>query len=195
MPRLLVYATPARGHLYPIVPMLVELRRRGHVVAVRTLADEVDRMRGRGSPPRRSRRRSRRALSRTGRRNRRPRCSRWPPGHSSRVRSTRCPTCVPRSRRRRPTFCSSTSTPGAPRRPRRRQGLPWALFSPYCVPLPSRDAPPFGPGLAPMEGPHRLRAAVRAAMVCKAGAERIAAAFSAIKPHLAADAIEALLRG
>ena len=43
--------------------------------------------------------------------------------------------------------------------------------------------------------PDRLRAAVRAAIACKAGAERIAVAFAAIKPHLAADAIEALLRG
>jgi MGT family glycosyltransferase len=28
-------------------------------------------------------------------------------------------------------------------------GLPWAMFSPYFLPLPSRDAPPFGLGLAP----------------------------------------------
>src|SRR5262249_19336282 len=32
-------------------------------------------------------------------------------------------------------------------------GVPWALFAPYCLPLPSRDAPPFGPGLAPRKGP------------------------------------------
>ena len=48
MARYLAYSTPARGHLYPIVPMLGELRRRGHTVVVRTLADEVDRMRGLG---------------------------------------------------------------------------------------------------------------------------------------------------
>lgn len=28
-------------------------------------------------------------------------------------------------------------------------GLPWCVFQPYFSPLPSRDAPPFGPGLAP----------------------------------------------
>src|SRR5215470_11433586 len=48
MARYLVYTTPSRGHLYPIVPMLLELRRRGHTVAVRTLADEVERMRSLG---------------------------------------------------------------------------------------------------------------------------------------------------
>ena len=32
-------------------------------------------------------------------------------------------------------------------------GLPWAVYSPYLLPLPSRDAPPFGLGLAPMDGP------------------------------------------
>jgi UDP:flavonoid glycosyltransferase YjiC (YdhE family) len=39
--RLLAYTTPARGHLYPIVPILQELHRRGHEVAVRTLASQV----------------------------------------------------------------------------------------------------------------------------------------------------------
>src|SRR5689334_8613995 len=44
MTRVLAYTTPARGHLYPIVPTLLELQRRGHEVAVRTLGAEVERM-------------------------------------------------------------------------------------------------------------------------------------------------------
>jgi UDP:flavonoid glycosyltransferase YjiC (YdhE family) len=32
-------------------------------------------------------------------------------------------------------------------------GLPWAVYSPYLLPLPSRDAPPFGLGLTPRGGP------------------------------------------
>lgn len=48
MTRYLVYTSPARGHLYPIVPTLEELRRRGHEVAVRTLASEVELLRGLG---------------------------------------------------------------------------------------------------------------------------------------------------
>jgi MGT family glycosyltransferase len=41
MARYLAYTSPARGHLYPIVDTLVELRRRGHEVHVRTLASEI----------------------------------------------------------------------------------------------------------------------------------------------------------
>jgi UDP:flavonoid glycosyltransferase YjiC (YdhE family) len=44
MSRYLAYTSPARGHLYPITGALIELRRRGHEVAVRTLASEVERM-------------------------------------------------------------------------------------------------------------------------------------------------------
>ncbi|MDQ4041820.1 MAG: glycosyltransferase [Actinomycetota bacterium] len=41
MARYLAYTSPARGHLYPLVATLLELRRRGHEVHVRTLASEV----------------------------------------------------------------------------------------------------------------------------------------------------------
>src|SRR5438105_946745 len=41
MGRYLAYTSPARGHLYPMVATLLELRRRGHEVHVRTLASEV----------------------------------------------------------------------------------------------------------------------------------------------------------
>lgn len=41
MARYLAYTSPARGHLYPIVATLLELRERGHDVYVRTLASEV----------------------------------------------------------------------------------------------------------------------------------------------------------
>jgi len=45
MARFLVYSSPARGHLYPIVDTLLELRRRGHEVHVRTLASEITALR------------------------------------------------------------------------------------------------------------------------------------------------------
>ncbi len=48
MARFLVYTSPARGHLYPLVPTLLELRRRGHLVHVRTLASEVEALRAAG---------------------------------------------------------------------------------------------------------------------------------------------------
>ena len=36
MSRILVYTTPARGRLFPVTPILDELRRRGHKIALRT---------------------------------------------------------------------------------------------------------------------------------------------------------------
>ena len=48
MARILAYTTPGRGHLFPLTPILEELRRRGHQVVLRTLAAEVAAMRQRG---------------------------------------------------------------------------------------------------------------------------------------------------
>ncbi|HET9156966.1 MAG TPA: hypothetical protein VFN91_09890, partial [Myxococcaceae bacterium] len=41
MARILCYTSPGRGHLFPVVPILLELRRRGHEVALLTLQSEV----------------------------------------------------------------------------------------------------------------------------------------------------------
>jgi MGT family glycosyltransferase len=41
MARFLAYTSPARGHLYPITPTLLELAGRGHDVHLRTLSSEV----------------------------------------------------------------------------------------------------------------------------------------------------------
>jgi len=48
MAKVLAYTSPARGHLYPMVPTLGELRRRGHEVAVRTMASEAERLSAKG---------------------------------------------------------------------------------------------------------------------------------------------------
>jgi UDP:flavonoid glycosyltransferase YjiC (YdhE family) len=41
MSTVLCFTSPARGHLFPAVPVLVELQRRGHDVAVRSLGRHV----------------------------------------------------------------------------------------------------------------------------------------------------------
>ena len=46
--RLLAYTSPARGHLFPVVPILDELARRGHAIALRTLASQVPMLQRRG---------------------------------------------------------------------------------------------------------------------------------------------------
>ena len=48
MARFLAYTSPARGHLYPITPTLLELARRDHDVHVRTLSSEVNALAARG---------------------------------------------------------------------------------------------------------------------------------------------------
>jgi AcrR family transcriptional regulator len=48
MARILAYTTPGRGHLFPLIPILEELRRHGHQVVLRTLAAEVAAMRAHG---------------------------------------------------------------------------------------------------------------------------------------------------
>lgn len=40
--KLLAYTSPARGHLYPIVPILAVLATRGHRVSVCTLSGELE---------------------------------------------------------------------------------------------------------------------------------------------------------
>jgi MGT family glycosyltransferase len=48
MASVFVYTSPARGHLFPLVPTMLELRSRGHRVHVRTLSGDVARMEGLG---------------------------------------------------------------------------------------------------------------------------------------------------
>lgn len=48
MSKILAYTSPARGHLFPILPTLLELQRGGHEVHVCTLASELDRVRAVG---------------------------------------------------------------------------------------------------------------------------------------------------
>ena len=48
MSTVLAYTSPAIGHLYPLTPILLELRRRGHDVHVCTLESRVELMHGLG---------------------------------------------------------------------------------------------------------------------------------------------------
>jgi MGT family glycosyltransferase len=149
MARYLAYTTPARGHLYPIVPMLAELRRRGHTVAVRTLADEVDRMRGLGF-----------AASPIAAAIEARSLDDWKARSQTEALAQAARTFIDRAQHEVPDLRAAivAESPDAllidvnawgATAAAEVSGLPWALYSPYCVPLPSRDAPPFGLGLAP----------------------------------------------
>jgi UDP:flavonoid glycosyltransferase YjiC (YdhE family) len=158
MTRVLAYTSPARGHLFPLTPILDELRSRGHEVAVRTLASEVELMRSRGlsaaaiDP-------EVEAIEHDDWRERRP--------QAALRRSVR--TFCARAAHDAPdlTRAIEEERPGAllvdiqswgAMAAAEAWGGPWAAFCPYPLPLPSRDAPPFGPGLPPPRGPlGRLR--------------------------------------
>jgi UDP:flavonoid glycosyltransferase YjiC (YdhE family) len=156
--RVLAYTSPARGHLFPLTPILDELRRRGHEVALRTLASEVAAMRARGFEARPIAP-SIEALEHDDWRARSPQGA------------------VKRSVR---TFCARAEHDAADLREAlaaerpdallvdvaswgalaaaEAWGGPWACFCPFPLPLPSREAPPYGPGLPPAQGPlGRLR--------------------------------------
>jgi MGT family glycosyltransferase len=164
--KVLAYTSPARGHLFPLVPILDELAGRGHEVALRTLASEVPLMRERGfdaapiapaieaielddfrgrTPPARIKR----AMSAFGRR----------AEHDlDDLRSAI-------DRHRPDALLVDCMTWGASAAAE-AWGGPWAQWFPYPLPLSSPDVPPFGPGVAPLGGRlGRLRDGVLRALV------------------------------
>jgi MGT family glycosyltransferase len=158
MARILAYTSPARGHLFPVTPIALELRRRGHEVGVLTLASQVETMRGLGLEaepidPAIEAIEHDDYLART------------PIGaikRSLRTFRRRAVHEVPDLQRaierwRPDALLVDVNSFGA-QAAAEAWGGPWAVWCPYPLPLPSRDAPPFGPGLRPARGaPGRLR--------------------------------------
>jgi len=156
--KILAYTSPARGHLFPLVPILDALAARGHEIAVRTLASEVDLMRARGfdaaaiAP----------AIEAVEHDDFR---GRTPPGKLKRGLATfavRAPLEVEDVRAAiavtSPDLLLVDCMCWGATAVAETTGLPWAQWFPYPMPLASRDTPPFGPGLRPASGPlGRLR--------------------------------------
>ena len=158
MARVLAYTSPARGHLYPLTPILVELMGRGHDVALRTLSSQVPIMREQGfeAAP----------IS--------PRIEEikhddWKASSARESLARSVGTFLARSEHdaadlrhaidetRPEVLVVDINTWGA-MAVAEAWGGPWATFCPFPLPLSSRDAPPFGPGFAPARGPlGRLR--------------------------------------
>jgi MGT family glycosyltransferase len=152
MARYLVYTSPARGHLYPVVPTLEELRRRGHEVVVRTLASEVGLLRDLGfeagaiDP----------AIERKEHTDWR---ARTPIGalqddlsvFFERARHDGPDLRLAIEEKRPDVLLLDINTWGA-MAVAETSGMPWATWCPYFLPIPSRDAPPFGLGLPPARG-------------------------------------------
>lgn len=173
MPTVLAYTSPAIGHLFPLVPLLFELRARGHEVHVRTLASHVDLLRHQGPHAEAIDPRIESVASGdAGARNPKE-------GLELAVRtfSARAQYDGPDLQRALEQLdpdlvIVDINTWGAALAAE-AWGKPWASFSPYTPPISSRNTPPFGPGLPPRSGPlGRLRDAAFRPLVLGA-AQRI----------------------
>ena len=156
--RILAYTSPARGHLYPLVPILDELAGRGHEIAVRTLSSQVSLIAARGfdAAPIAA---AIEAIEHDDYRGRTPtaRLRRGLATFAARapeeVRDLRAAIAACRP----DALLVDCATWGA-NAAAEAWGGPWAQWFPYPLPLSSRDTPPFGPGLKPARGPlGRLR--------------------------------------
>ena len=153
MARVLTYTSPARGHLYPAVPIVKELRSRGHETVLYGLASEIERMRGLGIQTRplapeverieledyRARTLPERGLRALGTFARRAGPETF---DLERALDEHAPDAVLVD-----VNCWGAAAVAE------SSGLPWAMYSPFLLMLSSRQAPPFGMGLAPMGGP------------------------------------------
>jgi UDP:flavonoid glycosyltransferase YjiC (YdhE family) len=153
MPRILAYTTPGRGHLFPLIPILDELHRRGHQITVRTLAAEVPSMQARGfdAAPISD---QVEAIAHDDWRAGNPRAAL---ARAVRIFAQRAEHDAGDLRRaigeeRPDAVLVDVNAWGAVAAAEAWAG-PWAVFCPYPLPLRSRDAPPFGPGLPPARGP------------------------------------------
>ncbi len=152
MSRVLIYTSPAKGHLTPVKTAAIELAGRGHTVHVRTLVGEVEGVRAVGLEasaidPRIEDRElddwkattTMAALKR-----------------SMQTFADRAPYEVEDLRSAISAFSPDslvidTNTWGA-QAAAEASALPWATFQPYFTPLPAAGVPPFGPGLPRMKG-------------------------------------------
>jgi MGT family glycosyltransferase len=153
MARILAYTSPARGHLFPLTPILDELHRRGHQIALRTLASQVPLMRARGfaAAPISARIE---AIAHDDWRAGNPRAAL---ARNLRVGTARAAYEVPDLQQaiatERPDALIVDINSWGGLAAAEAWGGPWATFSPFPLALSSPDAPPFGPGLPPARGP------------------------------------------
>ena len=151
--KVLAYTSPARGHLYPLVPILAALADRGHEASVVTLSGELEQVAQVGIEAW--------AIDPAVERNqlvdwreRSPRRAILSVMSTLAERSSRDAADLERAiESQSPDVllidvnCWGAATVAE------ASGRPWAMYSPFLLPLPSRETPPFGPGLRPLGGP------------------------------------------
>jgi UDP:flavonoid glycosyltransferase YjiC (YdhE family) len=151
--KVLAYTSPARGHLYPVLPIMAELTRRGHGATLYSLAGELEQLaplgiKGHAIDP---------AIERIEIEDYRERSQLGAIRSVFRAFLKRSASEAPDLERALAKHdpdlllidinCWGAATVAE------ASGLPWAMYSPYLLPLPSKDAPAYGPGLRPLGGP------------------------------------------
>ncbi|MDC5696332.1 glycosyltransferase [Intrasporangium calvum] len=152
MSTILAYTSPAIGHLFPLMPLLLELRDRGHEVHLRTLGSQVAAARRAGlevepiDP----------AIGEIVHPD-------WEATNPIEGLKLAVLTFSQRARLDGPDLKKAldevrpdvvivdTNSWGA-QLAAQAWGRPWVTFSPYTPPLSSSGTPPFGPGFAPLPG-------------------------------------------
>jgi MGT family glycosyltransferase len=158
MSTVLIYTSPARGHLYPMMDVALALQAGGHRVVVQSLAAERDHVHAAGI----EHRPLAPAIEGIELADHRARGTRAQLQAALDCWATRAPHEVDDlgatlSDLSPDLVVVDANTWGAAALAR-AQGRPWAMFLPYCLPVPSADAPAFGPGFAPpRNGLHRMR--------------------------------------
>lgn len=145
----LIYTSPARGHLYPILDVALELRRAGHRVVVQTLAQEADHVQSAGLHHRAIAGQIE-AIALADYRVRGTKAqleaalSCWSQRAVHEVADLRASIS-----RLAPDLLITDANCWGAAALAESTGRPWAMYLPYCLPVPSVDAPAFGPGLSP----------------------------------------------
>ena len=153
MSTVLAYTSPAIGHLYPLTPILLELRRRGHDVHVCTLESRVELMHGLGLATRSiDPRIEARPLNDFTAKGPRQALSLVADVFAARG-ALEAPDLEAAISDVRPDVVIIDVNSWGAGFAAEAWGGPWATFAPYTPALHSAGTPPFGPGLAPMTGP------------------------------------------
>lgn len=189
MAKILVYTSPARGHLYPLTPILDELRSRGHAISLRTLSSEVELMRSRGFDCER--------LDPFVEDGHDDYLARTPQGALKRTLRTfahRAEVDAPATRaaieHTSPDALLVDVNAWGAQAVAEASGVPWATWCPFPLPHTSPDLPPFGPGLAPARGPlGRLRDAILRPVITSGYARAFVPAVNQVRAQAGLSAL------
>lgn len=185
MSRILAYTSPARGHLFPLMAILLELRSRGHDVVVRTLAGELGMVRGLGID----------AEPIDSRIEDRP-LDDWRHSRAQAALRASVATFAERAlfdsadladaiERHRPDAVIVDTNAWGAQAAAEAWGGPWCSLMPYPTPLPSADVPPFGLGLPPAHGAiGRVRDAALRPMIIGAIEKATLPRYNEVRAHL-----------